>query len=163
MKRYIILFNFILVCFASMQAQALSGKLVDEKNAPLAYANVVLLQADSTFVNGTITDEMGDFRLMKDEKGTLVRISSIGYTTIYKKVSGGDFGTIRMTSDAQLLGEVVVKGDLPVTRVKGDAMITSVTGTLLEKAGTAENLLNQIPNVTAQDGSVSVFGRGTQQ
>ena len=75
----------------SMQAQTLSGKLVDEKNAPLAYANVVLLQADSTFVSGTISDEMGDFRLLKDEKGTLVRISSIGYTTIYKKVNGGDF------------------------------------------------------------------------
>ena len=149
MKKRISWMLSLIVMAVSMQAQTLSGKLVDEKNAPLAYANVVLLQADSTFVNGTITDEMGDFRLMKDEKGTLVRISSIGYTTIYKKVSGGDFGTIRMTSDAQLLGEVVVKGDLPVTRVKGDAMITSVTGTLLEKAGTAENLLNQIPNVTA--------------
>ena len=163
MKKRISWMLSLIVMAVSMQAQTLSGKLVDEKNAPLAYANVVLLQADSTFVNGTITDEMGDFRLMKDEKGTLVRISSIGYTTIYKKVSGGDFGTIRMTSDAQLLGEVVVKGDLPVTRVKGDAMITSVTGTLLEKAGTAENLLNQIPNVTAQDGSVSVFGRGTPE
>ena len=123
----------------SMQAQTLSGKLVDEKNEPLAFANVVLLQADSTFVSGTITDEMGDFRILKDEKGTLVRISSIGYTTIYKKVNGGDFGVIQMASDAQLLGEVVVKGDLPVTRVKGDALVTSVAGTLLEKAGTAED------------------------
>ena len=54
-----------------------------------------------------------------------------------------------MASDAQLLGEVVVKGDLPVTRVKGDALVTSVAGTLLEKAGTAEDWLDKIPNVTA--------------
>ena len=163
MKNMIITMLCLIGMAVSMQAQTLSGKLVDEKNAPLAYANVVLLQADSTFVSGTITDEMGDFRLLKDEKGTLVRISSIGYTTIYKKVNGGDFGVIQMASDAQLLGEVTVKGTLPTTRLKGDAMITSVTGTLLEKAGTAENLLNQIPNVAAQDGSVSVFGRGTPE
>ncbi|MBO5079633.1 MAG: carboxypeptidase-like regulatory domain-containing protein, partial [Bacteroidaceae bacterium] len=128
---------------ASMNAQSISGKLVDEKNEPLAYANVVLLSMpDSTFVSGTISDEMGAFRLTKDEKGKLVRISSIGYSTIYKKVNGGDFGVIQMTSDAQLLGEVTVKGTLPTTRLKGDAMITGVTGTLLERAGTAENLLN---------------------
>ena len=164
MKRYIFLFYFILSCFVSMQAQSISGKLVDEKNEPLAYANVVLLSMpDSTFVSGTISDEMGAFRLTKDEKGQLVRISSIGYATVYKKVNGGDFGVIQMTSDTQLLGEVTVKGTLPTTRLKGDAMITGVTGTLLERAGTAENLLNQIPNVTAQDGSVSVFGRGTPE
>ena len=147
----------------SLQAQAISGKLVDEKNQPLAYANIVLLQADSTFVNGTISDEMGVFRLLKDEKGTLVRISSIGYTTIYKKVNGDDFGTIQMASDAKLLGEVVVKANLPITRVKGDALITNISGTLLEKAGTAEDLLNKIPNVMAENGNVEVFGRGTPE
>ena len=34
---------------------------------------------------------------------------------------------------------------------------------MLEKAGTAENLLNKIPNVTAQDGIITVFGRGTPE
>ena len=157
----------ILVCLCwginLLQAQTISGKLIDEKNQPLAYANVVLLQTDSTFVSGTITDASGDFQLMKDEKGTLVRISSIGYTTIYKKVNGGDFGTIQMASDAQLLGEVVVKGTLPTTRLKGDAMITSVAGSVLEQAGTAEMLLDKIPNVSARDGAVNVFGRGTPE
>ena len=163
MKKRISWMLSLIVMAVSMQAQTLSGKLVDDKNEPLAFANVVLLQADSTFVSGTITDEMGDFRILKDEKGTLVRISSIGYTTIYKKVNGGDFGVIQMVSDAQLLSEVVVKGDLPVTRVKGDALVTSVAGTLLEKAGTAEDLLDKIPNVTAENGSVKVFGRGTPE
>ena len=42
-------------------------------------------------------------------------------------------------------------------------MVTTVSGTVLEKAGTAENLLDKIPNVTAQDGAVTVFGRGTPE
>ena len=68
-----------------------------------------------------------------------------------------------MYPDAQLLGEVVVKGYLPKTQAKGDAMVTTVNGTVLEKAGTAENLLDKIPNVTAQNGAVTVFGRGTPE
>ena len=42
-------------------------------------------------------------------------------------------------------------------------MVTTVSGTVLEKAGTAENLLDKIPNVTAQNGAVTVFGRGTPE
>ena len=163
MKRHMMMMLCLIGMAVSMNAQSINGKLVDEKNQPLAYANVVLLQADSTFVSGTISDEMGSFHLLKDEKGMIVRISSIGYTTIYKKVNGGNFGIIQMASDAQLLGEVTVKGTLPTTQLKGDAMITGVTGTVLERAGTAENLLNQIPNVSAQDGNVNVFGRGNAQ
>ena len=127
MKRIVTMMLCLIAMAASMNAQTITGKLVDEKHEPLAYANVVLLQADSTFVSGTISDEMGGFRLTKDEKGELVRISSIGYATIYKKVNGGDFGVIQMTSDAQLLGEVVVKGTLPTTRLRGDAMITGLS------------------------------------
>ena len=69
MKNLIMTILSLIGMAVSMQAQTLSGKLVDEKNQPLAYANIVLLQADSTFVSGTITDEMGDFRILKDEKG----------------------------------------------------------------------------------------------
>ena len=39
-------------------------------------------------------------------------------------------------NQTQQLGGIVVKGRLPKTRVKGDAMRTIVAGTILEKAGT---------------------------
>ena len=43
------------------------------------------------------------------------------------------------------LGGVTVKGNLPKTRVKGDAMRTIVAGTVLEKAGTVSDVLKRIP------------------
>ena len=54
---------------------------------------------------------------MKNPEGTerLVRISSVGYVTIYNRCAAGDLGTMQMQPDAQLLDEVVVKADLPVT------------------------------------------------
>lgn len=70
---------------------------------------------------------------------------------------------MQLVSDAQMLGEVVVKGNLPITRIKGDAMVTGVVGTALEKAGTAEQMLDKIPNVTSKDGEINVFGRGTPE
>ena len=45
---------------AGLSAQTITGKLVDEQNQPLPYANIVLLSLpDSAFVNGTISGEDG--------------------------------------------------------------------------------------------------------
>lgn len=87
----------------------------------------------------------------------------MGYNTVYKPVQPADLGTVRLIPDTQLLNEVVIKGDLPRTRVKGDAMVTTVTGSILEKAGTGNDLLNKIPGVSAEEGSVNVFGSGAAE
>ena len=42
-------------------------------------------------------------------------------------------------------------------------MVTGVAGTALEKAGTAEQMLDKIPNVTSKNGEINVFGRGTPE
>lgn len=52
--------------FQELTAQNISGKLVDENNQPLPYANVVLLSLpDSTFISGTISNENGSFPIAK--------------------------------------------------------------------------------------------------
>ena len=64
-------------------------------------------------------------------------------------------------NQTQELSGVVVKGRLPKTRVKGDAMRTRVAGTILEKAGTVSDALSKIPSLEAErDGGVKVLGRG---
>lgn len=120
---------------------------MDEKDQSLSYANVVLLSLpDSAFVTGTVSDESGSFTLKANQNDLLLRVSSIGYTTIYNKVEKPDLGTIRLMPDAQLLGE----GDLPKIQLKGDAQVTNVQNTILEKAGTGNDLLNKLPGVSAE-------------
>ncbi len=62
------------------------------------------------------------------------------------------------------LGEVVVKSTLPKTQVKGDALRTTVAGSILEKAGTTTDVLNKLPMLKATKGSgVEVTGRGAAE
>ena len=163
MKRIYLFLLGIMALTTTTQAQNLTGKVLDEKNTPLAYANVILQTADSVYLAGTTTDVEGKFTLAKHENAKLINISFVGYSTLVKELTSNQLGNIQLYPDAQLLGEVVVKGYLPKTQAKGDAMVTTVNGTVLEKAGTAEQLLDKIPNVTAQNGAVTVFGRGTPE
>lgn len=152
-----------LAAFISLAAQNITGRLVDEQGAPVAYANIVVLSLpDSAFVAGTISQENGTFTFNAIENGQLLRITSIGYETYYTNCKS-DMGNIGLQSSAEMLGEVVVKSTLPKTRMKGDAMVTGVAGTVLEKAGSMEQLLDRIPNVTAYGGEIKVFGRGTPE
>lgn len=147
----------------TMVAQKVTGRVVDADGQPLPYTNVVAMSLpDSAFVSGVMTGEDGTFTLDAKDEGRLLRFSSLGYKTVFADVKA-NVGTVRLDALTQVLGEVVVKSDLPKTRLKGEGMVTSVGGTLLEHAGTIERLLDRIPNVSAKNGKIEVFGRGTPE
>lgn len=163
--RFIKVFLFVLtgiILPVCLSAQTVSGKLIDENSQPLPYANVVLLSLpDSVFVSGTISSEDGTFTLEATSVNQIVKISSIGYKTVCKAVSPVNLGIVQLVSDAQMLGEVVVEGNLPVTRMKGDAMVTSVENSVLSKVGSANDVLTKIPGITKKQDAFEVFGKGT--
>lgn len=145
------------------KTQDWGGRVIDEKGKPMPYVNVVLLSLpDSAFVQGGVTDEQGMFRIVTDVNDGLFKVTSVGYQTLC--IKAGHNLTIQMKEDTQLLKEVVVKGQLPKTHVKGDAMRTTVAGTILEKAGTLTDALTKIPSLDAEkDGGITVLGRGAAE
>ena len=159
-KRTLITF----LCFSAitpMMAQDIKGKIVDEKGEPLAFANVVLLnRQDSAFVKGVVSGEDGHFAIDSACNNGIIKVTSVGYKTAWKDCTGENAGVIKMVADSKVLGEVVVKSSLPKTILKNGGMTTTVAGSVLEKAGTMEHLLDRIPNVSAQNGNIKVFGRG---
>ena len=159
-KRTLITF----LCFSAitpMMAQDIKGKIVDEKGEPLAFANVVLLnRQDSAFVKGVVSGEDGHFAIDSACNNGIIKVTSVGYKTAWKNCTGENAGVIKMVADSKVLGEVVVKSSLPKTILKNGGMTTTVAGSVLEKAGTMEHLLDRIPNVSAQNGNINVFGRG---
>ena len=159
-KRTLITF----LCFSAitpMMAQDIKGKIVDEKGEPLAFANVVLLnRQDSAFVKGVVSGEEGHFAIDSACNNGIIKVTSVGYKTAWKDCTGENAGVIKMVANSKVLGEVVVKSSLPKTILKNGGMTTTVAGSVLEKAGTMEHLLDRIPNVSAQNGNIKVFGRG---
>ena len=161
MNKKLIITALCLSAMTPMMAQNITGKVMNTKGEPLAFANVVLLnRTDSAFVKGAVSGEDGSFVIDSSCNGGIIKVTSVGYKTICKDCEGENIGIIKMEEDSKMLGEVVVKSSLPKTILKNGGMTTTVVGSVLEKAGTMEHLLDRIPNVSAQNGSIKVFGRG---
>lgn len=140
--------------------QNVSGQVVDAHGKGIPYINVVALSLpDSAYVTGVMTDSIGRFGFDVPPEGRLLRVSGVGYKTVYADRTGNE-GRICLQEDTRMLGEVVVRSRMPKTRLKGDAMVTNVVGTVLETAGNMEDLLDRIPNVSANSDKIEVFGRG---
>ena len=159
-KRTLITF----LCFSAitpMMAQDIKGKIVDEKGEPLAFANVVLLnRQDSAFVKGVVSGEDGHFAINSACNNGIIKVTSVGYKTAWKDCTGENAGVIKMVADSKVLGEVVVKSSLPKTILKNGGMTTTVAGSVLEKAGTMEHLLDRIPNVSIRITTKKIQGDG---
>ena len=161
MNKKLIITALCLSAMTQMMAQNITGKVMDAKGEPLSFANVVLLnRTDSAFVKGAVSEEDGSFVIDSSCNGGIIKVTSVGYKTVCKDCEGENIGIIKMEEDSETLGEVVVKSSLPKTILKNGGMTTIVAGSVLEKAGTMEHLLDRIPNVSAQNGSIKVFGRG---
>ena len=140
----------------------LTGTIIDEQGQPVAYANIALLNpADSTLLSGGVSNESGYFAIPYEQEKTLIRISYVGYRTIYRLCDKDNVGTIRMHPDSYKLNGVEVKGQRPLVRMKDDAFVTTVEGSYLAKMGTGNDVLGQIPGVLRNGENIEVIGRGT--
>lgn len=147
-----------------LNAQSLTGRLIDETNQPVAYANIILLSLpDSTFLQGAISDEQGIFFLSAtDNKTKVLQISCIGYKKFSHPCTSGELGTISLHSNAITLNETVITAHRPVYRLKGNNLTTTVQHTLLSTLGTGNDVLKRIPGIRMDnEKNVEVFGKGT--
>lgn len=151
---------FLTALQINASAQSIKGRVIDENDEPLAYANVMLQKADSTYISGAMTDTLGVFVLESAPQAAMVHISFIGYDPYITAVHGTDIGTIRMIPDSEMLSKAVVKGYLPKTVIKGDAFVTPVENSILAEAGSANDVLEKLPGVISKDGGYEVIGKG---
>ena len=150
-----------MMAIAPAYGREITGTVVGENNTPIDFVNVVLYQ-DSTYVAGNITDADGRFAISTDRGGTLTaKISFLGYDPYSATVpASGQMGVITLNPSTVMLNEVVVKATRPSTQVKGNALVTDISGTSLEVAGTASDVLAQVPMVVNNSGTLEVFGKG---
>lgn len=108
-------FLFLFLFAATMAAgQTLTGKVTDRQGSPVEFANIVLFSLpDSAFVTGAVSGADGNFRLSVQEHKGLLKVSSVGYATLYRGCKAGDTLDLILEADTRLLDEVVVKAICP--------------------------------------------------
>ena len=159
----------MMICAAALMNAAamgakqpdVKGTIVDANGKPFDCANVVLMSLpDSTFVQGATSGLDGNFCITTNVDKGVLKVSSIGYETIYINMS--EFtGKIVMKEDAHMLSEITVNSMLPKTKLTGNSMVTTVKGTVLEKSGTAKDMLSKVPGMTKKGDDLEVLGKGT--
>ena len=137
------------------------GNVIDEEGHPMAYANITLLSPqDSTLLAGGVSNESGLFVIPCDRKPVIARITFVGYKTIYKQSKTTEIGTIRMQPETYTIKGVVVSRERPKVQLKGNSLVMNVEGTVMERLGSAEDVLSRVPMISKRGESFEILGKG---
>lgn len=103
-----VLIPFLLLLSGATMAQnkTITGKVLDDSNAPIPGASVTVKGS----TKGTTTNDNGDFSLSVSADAKTLVISSLGFTTKEVAISGNTISVSLSKSAASALDEVVVVG-----------------------------------------------------
>ncbi len=148
------------ICLA--QDYKIEGKVVDQKNEPLGFVNILLLQKnDSTVIKGNSSSEEGNFSIENITKGSyLLKYSYIGYKILFKEINLSSdlvLENVVLEESPEQLGDVTITGRKNKPKVKRlvDRLVFEVAGTPLVE-NSIFDLLRRTPGVVAINEQLSI-------
>ena len=139
----------------------LTGTIIDEQGQPVAYANIYLLHpSDSTVIGGGVSNEAGVFVIPYEQPTVLARISYVGYKTVYRLCNNEQVGTIQMKPETMTIKGVIITGERPKVQLQGNSLVMNVEGTVMERMGTAEDVLSRVPTISKKGDVFEILGKG---
>jgi len=147
----------------------ITGVVIDaESNQPVEFATVALMKAGTDKpLDGTVCDDKGKFTLNKVAFGEYsIVISFIGYETqtinnvvVSEKNNEVDLGSVKLSTGAKMLNEVVVEGQKAVIEERVDRTIYNAENDQTARGGDATDVLKRVPMLSVDlDGNVSMRG-----
>ena len=160
-KNTILTAIFVYFIMLGAKAQNISGRVVDETDAPIPYATVVAMQLpDSIFLGGVTTDNDGRFTL--EMACDLLKISFVGYETKFVSQPKGHLGTLKMNVAASQLQEVTIAAKRPEITNLPDRTVVGVESTLLSSSADGIDMLKKTPGLLVDgQNNLSVIGQGS--
>lgn len=161
------LFLFIMVSLCSitmLQAQCIKGYVFDECNTPIEYANaLLLLQSDSSFVEGTITDANGHFSFDNriDTEGYILKVSYVSYKDKYVEIhNNSKIDSIILHPDNIELNEVIVRGNKKIVSKNNYGISANIENSYLSHTGNANDVLSHLPLFVEKEDGIQILGKG---
>ncbi len=151
---------------ACAMAYNISGTVVDAEGDACPGASVRLLRAkDSTAVKAAVAGQTGRFRLTDAPAGKfIVEVSYVGSATAYRDVSVGksnvSLDTIRLSDNALVLKETVVKGVRTPIKVMEDTIEYDANAYKTAPNAVVEDLVKRLPGVEVDsEGKITSNGK----
>lgn len=146
-KKYMMTVWLCIAFCLTTTAQNIEGVVIDNRQQPLPYANIVLQTMDSTFVAGTVSGEKGSFKLEKVPQGDYrFVISNIGYRTLYIDLQGfsrtTNLGKLTLDEISEQLDEVTVTASATVSNA--DRMLVFPNKKQVEASNNGVDLLRNL-------------------
>lgn len=145
------------------QTYQITGKVVDQQNNTIPYANIMLLQAsDSTFVKGTSANDNGFFSLTEVEPSLyLLQASYVGRGSEPRALdiaNNVSLGALIIPLEANNLDEVVVTAKRPTLQRLPDRLVFSVENTVVSQ-GSSWDILKSTPGVIVNQEELQIKGQ----
>ena len=168
MKRLVLLLGILLSCsaaFAARQAEGtVKGICRDTDGSPVGFATVYLMTTDSTVVTGTAAEADGRFALKAAPGEYILTVSLIGYKDAACEISvaagENELSPITLEEDSVMLEGAKIQVVVPKMELTGEGLLTTVSGSVLENAGTAKDVLEKTPGIIKSQDGLEVIGRG---
>lgn len=150
--------------FVSAQNETYQGIVIDRNSGDIIPFATVAIYNNDILVNGTTTDENGQFKLKVDETFTHFDISFIGYENEIVEFSEIDNPkNIRfiLTPSVTTLEEVIVQGEQTTSQLKIDRKIINLGADLQQAGATTLEAFDQITEIQTDLGTGSLSLRGS--
>lgn len=165
--RRIVLALFAIISISAVaQEITVSGTVFDpQENEPVISATVMVKGSNV----GTVTDLDGNYSIKAPADGVLV-FSFVGYDTVEEKINGRTTIDVNMTSNSELLDELVVvgygvqrKSDITgsISSIDGKDINNTPTSSVLQSLQGKASGVNIIQNSGAPGGATTIKIRGT--
>lgn len=140
---------------------------------PLPDVNIQLYSLpDTSFIEGTVSDKKGVFRLYPMNPGNyLIRASFLGYETIEKKVNIPAYrkevygGALMMKPSSIVLDETVIKAKLQKMKMSGDTLVYNTGAFKTSEGAVLQDLVRQLPGLELDEksGKMNFHGKEITQ
>ena len=159
-KFYISLF-FLFMAMTSFAQEQISGIVVGDNSKPIEFATILQLSADSTAIEGTVSDNNGKFKLPKDTNAKLLKVSYIGYQNrIINLPLKKD--TIHLSINQEQLQEVLVTARKQLTKRITSGISYDMSQNKRAQSESLLQALRYVPTLdVALNGNVTVKGNSS--
>lgn len=157
---------FLIPGYGQNEVNLIQGTILDAaSDEPIPYATIMVNDRQTgQMITGTSTEEDGSFRVASSTMNVVLQISFMGFETktIEELTFEGEvsnLGAIRLSSNSQILDEIMVVGEKSTMEFDLDKRVFNVGSDISSTGVSALEVLNRVPSVNVDiEGQIKLRG-----